>query len=98
MRNVIDQNLEKIYLPPRSGKGCRRSLVTFMKYLFSSPDPARIALAQSLLGAAGIEWEVRNEAVSQAEVGLPFTAELWVLRDEDYESARDLLKSSAPNV
>ena len=66
-----------------------------MRYLFSSPDPTRIGLAQSLLDAAGIKWEVRNEAVSQTEVGMPFATELWVLRDEDYEAARDLIKSGA---
>ena len=64
-----------------------------MKYLLSSPDPARIGLAQSLLDAAGIEWEVRNEAVSQTEIGMPFATELWVLHDEDYEAASDLIKS-----
>ncbi len=64
-----------------------------MKYLLSSPDPARIGLAQSLLDAAGIKWEVRNEAVSQTEIGMPFATELWVLRDQDYEAARDLIKS-----
>jgi hypothetical protein len=64
-----------------------------MKYLFSSPDPTRVALVQSLLDAAGIEWELRNQAVSQAEIGMPFSEELWVLRDEDYESARDLIQS-----
>jgi hypothetical protein len=66
-----------------------------MKYLFSSPDPARVGLAQSLLDAAGIKWELRNEAVSQAEMGMPFITELWVLCDEDYESACDLIHSGA---
>jgi hypothetical protein len=67
-----------------------------MKYLFSSPDPARVGLVQSLLDSAGIEWELRNEAVSQIEVGLPFITEVWVLRDEQYESARELIQSGAP--
>jgi hypothetical protein len=69
-----------------------------MKYLFSSPDSAQAGLVQSLLDAAGIACEVRNEAVSQAEAGLPFITELWVLRDEDYEEARSLIQSggSAP--
>jgi hypothetical protein len=62
-----------------------------MKYLMSSSDPVQIGLAQSLLDAAGIPWETRNEAVSQAEMGLPFATELWILRDEDYEAARDLI-------
>jgi hypothetical protein len=65
----------------------------FMKYLLSSTEPVRIGLAQSALDAAGIEWEVRNEAVSQAELGMPFATELWVLHDEDYEAARDLVQS-----
>ena len=45
------------------------------------------------LDGAGIQWEVRNEAVSQAQVGMPFATELWVLREEDYESARELIQS-----
>jgi hypothetical protein len=64
-----------------------------MKYLFSSPDSARVALVQSLLDAAEIAYELRNEAVSQAEAGMPFITELWLLRDEDYEEARKLIGS-----
>ncbi len=64
-----------------------------MRYLLSSPDPARIGLVQSLLDSAGIKWELRNQAVSQTEVGMPFMTEVWILQDEDYESARDLIKS-----
>jgi hypothetical protein len=62
-----------------------------MKEVFSSPDSAQVGLAKSRLDAAGIACEVRNEAVSQAMPGMPFTAELWVLSDEDYEDARKLL-------
>lgn len=69
-----------------------------MKYLLSATDPARIGLAQSLLDSEGIQWEVRNEAVSQAEIGMPFATELWVLRDEDYEAARDLINSGAAPI
>jgi hypothetical protein len=64
-----------------------------MRYLLSSTDPTRIALVQSLLDAAGIEWDVRNEAVSQVEIGMPFATELWVLHDEDYEPAQELIRS-----
>lgn len=64
-----------------------------MKYIFSSPDPARIGLIQSLLDAEGIECELRNQAVSQSEAGMPFISELWVLRNEDYEKARGLIQS-----
>jgi hypothetical protein len=66
-----------------------------MKYLFSSPDPTRIGFIQSLLDVAGIQWELRNEAVSQVEMGMPFATELWVVHDEDYESARELLQATA---
>ena len=62
-----------------------------MKRVFSSPDSAEIGLVQSILDAAGIACEVRNDAVSQAMWGMPFIPELWVLRDEDYEEARRLI-------
>ena len=64
-----------------------------MKKVFSSPDSARIGLAQSRLDAAGIACEVRNDAVSQALPGMPFSRELWVMRDADYEDARQLISS-----
>ncbi len=64
-----------------------------MKQVFSSPDSVQVGLAQSILDAAGIACEVRNETVSQAVPGIPFTPELWVLRDEDYEEARRLVHS-----
>ena len=68
-----------------------------MKQIYSSPDSARIGLFQSVLDAAGIQYELRNESVSQTEAGLPFMTELWVLRDEDYEEARDLIRLEDPN-
>ena len=67
-----------------------------MKRVLSSPDSAQIGLAQSILEAAGIECEVRNDALSQAMWGMPFIPELWVLRDEDYEEARRLILSAWP--
>ena len=62
-----------------------------MKQVFFSPDSTQVGLAKSRLDAAGIACEVRNDAVSQSLTGMPFAAELWVLRDEDYEDARRLL-------
>lgn len=64
-----------------------------MKQVLSSPDSAQIGLAQSILEAAGIACEVRNDGISQAMWGMPFIPELWVLRDEDYEEARRLVQS-----
>jgi len=62
-----------------------------MKQVFSSPDSAQVGLAQSILDAAGIACEVRNDAVSQAMWAIPFIPELWVLHDEDYAEARRLV-------
>jgi len=42
---------------------------------------------------AGIPCEVRNDAVHQAIPGMPFCPELWIIRDEDYEEARRLVRS-----
>jgi hypothetical protein len=67
-----------------------------MKKLSSSPDSTQIGLAQSLLDAAGIEWEVRNEALSQVMPGLPFATELGILRDGDYKEARRLTRLGNP--
>ncbi len=64
-----------------------------MKRVFSSPDSAQVGLAQSILQAAGIACEVRNDTVSQAVPGAPFNPELWVLRDADYVEARRLVRS-----
>ena len=64
-----------------------------MKQVFSSPDSSQVGLAQSVLDAAGIACEVRNDAVSQAMWAIPFIPELWVLCDEDYDEARSLVAS-----
>jgi hypothetical protein len=65
-----------------------------MKQVLASPDSTQIGLAHSILDAAGIACEVRNDAVSQAMPGMPFVPELWVLRDEDYAEARRLVVST----
>jgi len=67
-----------------------------MKLVLSSPDSAQIGLAQSILEAAGIACEVRNDAVSQVVPGMPFNPELWVLRDADYTEARRLVQCAGP--
>jgi len=46
---------------------------------------------QSILDSADIPCEVRNDAVSQAMIGVPFEPELWVLRDEDYDEAKQVI-------
>jgi hypothetical protein len=62
-----------------------------MKRLFSSPDSAEIGLLRSRLEAAGIDCEMRNEYVSPAMPGAPFYPELWVLKDEQFAQASELL-------
>jgi len=71
----------------------RRIMDSPMKQVLALPDSAQIGLAQSILDAAGIPCEVRNDAVHQAIPGMPFCPELWVIRDEDYEEARRLVRS-----
>jgi hypothetical protein len=66
-----------------------------MKRIFSSADTSRVGLIRSLLDAADIPYEVRNEALSRTAAGFPFEAQLWV-RDEDYEDATRLLTESHP--
>ncbi len=46
---------------------------------------------QSILDSANIPCEVRNDAVSQAMIGVLFEPELWVLRDEDYDEAKQVI-------
>jgi len=62
-----------------------------MKKLISSLNSENVGLAKSQLDAAGVPCEVRNDAVSQAITGMPFATELWALRDEDYDEARQLI-------
>lgn len=57
-----------------------------------SGSSAEIALASSILEAAGLFCETRNEAISQAMVGVPFETELWV-REEDLEEALQLVRA-----
>jgi Putative prokaryotic signal transducing protein len=64
-----------------------------MRQVFASSDSAQVGLAWSILDAAGIACEVRNDAVSQAMWAIPFIPELWVVRDEDYEEARRLVST-----
>ncbi|MBI2926430.1 MAG: DUF2007 domain-containing protein [Verrucomicrobia bacterium] len=65
---------------------------------FASPDSATVGLRRSVLEAARIACEVRNEAISQAMPGLQFVSELWVLHDEDYEEAVRLLSESGASA
>src|SRR3954447_16845741 len=69
----------------------RRNDCSFMKRLFSSANSTEIGLLRNRLEAAGVACEVRNEFLSAAMPGTPFDPELWVLNDEQFAEASDLL-------
>jgi hypothetical protein len=69
----------------------RRHDCSFMKRLFSSANTAEIGLLRDRLETAGIACEVRNEFLSPAMPGTPFDPELWVLNDEQFAEASNLL-------
>jgi hypothetical protein len=50
-----------------------------------------MGLLQSRLEEAGIDCEIRNDYSSAVVPGVPFYPELWVLRDEQFKAARELL-------
>ena len=62
-----------------------------MKQLLSSSNSAEVGLLASRLETAGIRCELRNEALSQIIPGLAFAEELWILNDEDFREASDLV-------
>jgi len=63
-----------------------------MKMLFSSSNSAEIGLIRSRLESEGIDCEIRNEYLSPAMPSAPFDPELWVLKDEEFAEASELLK------
>ena len=65
-----------------------------MKRVFSSADSAQVGLLLSVLDAAGIPCEIRDNGSQGLGPILPFVPELWVLRDEDYDEARQLVAVS----
>ena len=66
-----------------------------MKRIFSSSSSAEVGLLASRLENAGIPCEVRNESLSQVIPGIAFEPELWILNDEDYPEASELLTPPA---
>ncbi len=64
-----------------------------MKRLLTSLNSAEMGLARSVLEAAQIPCELRNESVAQAFQIAPFASELWV-NDEDFDEATHLLAGS----
>ena len=68
-----------------------------MKRIFSSYDRIAVHHARNLLEAEGIRAVVKNEFLSSAMGELPpaeCQAEVWVLRENDAQSAEALLKKA----
>ena len=61
-----------------------------MKMLFTSPDRTAVGLLQSTLQEAGIECELRNDAMQANFPGAAFYPELWVIEDDDFPEAAEL--------
>jgi len=59
-----------------------------MKRLFSSTNPASLALVKSMLEGAGIEYDMRNETMPYQ--GAAFYPELWILHDDDFSKASEI--------
>jgi hypothetical protein len=64
-----------------------------MKRVFTSGNGGEFALVRSVLDAAGIPHETRNEIVSQAMPVAPFAPEIWV-DDERFDEVRALIAAS----
>lgn len=66
-----------------------------MKLVFDHIDFTIVGHLQSVLEAAGIRTEIRNEGGSGGAGELPFTQvypELWILENKDEPRARALIK------
>ena len=67
-----------------------------LKRVYSSFNLAAVHHAKNLLQAEGVRAVVKNEMLSSAMGELPpaeCQAEVWVLRDEDAETAERLLRA-----
>ena len=65
-----------------------------MKLLFSSANYTEAGLLKSMLDAADIASEIRNESAQAAYYpGAEFYPELWVINDEDFSDALKLRKA-----
>lgn len=67
-----------------------------MKKVYSADNPVMVGHIQSLLEQAGIDSEIRNQALSGAMGELPpieCWPEVWIRRDEDYDRALALVEA-----
>jgi hypothetical protein len=69
-----------------------------MKKVFVSQDLVEVEMLKECLEQAGIPCMIKNQQTSSLAGGIPFAEvfpELWVLKDEDYDQAKELLKMEA---
>jgi len=64
-----------------------------MTKIVSGLESAAMGLLQSQLETEGIACEIRNNALGTLWGSVPFGSELWVLRDDEVERARDLINT-----
>ena len=65
-----------------------------MLFTFNIGENAQVGLLKDLVEKAFIPCVIRNEYLSAASGGIPFTEcypELWILNDEHYARAKDVL-------
>lgn len=69
-----------------------------MRQVFASQDLVEVEMLKECLEHAGIPCMIKNQRASGLAGMIPFTEvfpELWVLKDEDYDRAKDLLEVRA---
>ena len=69
-----------------------------MRQIFSSPNTALVNHLRSILDSLGIPCRVRGEFLSAAVGELPpieCWAELWVVDDDRYDDAKDVIRRAA---
>ena len=68
-----------------------------MRKLITVPNLAQCDLLKAVLESHGIECVVRNENLATLSGDIPFTdimPEIWVVNDEQFEEASDVLKKA----
>lgn len=69
-----------------------------MRQVFVSQDLVEVEMLKECLERAGIPCTIKNQQTSSFAGGIPFAEvfpELWVLKDDDYGRAKDLLEVRA---
>jgi hypothetical protein len=67
-----------------------------MKWIFSSLDTSELSRFKKMMGLADIPCIVRSEQLDLPMSLAPLDSELWVVNDEDYLRANDLIKNWSP--